>query len=73
MNKLKTNKLMGNRFNFASEEAGASVISCNPEASGCKSILNRNIDKYMRNPAKSEKWIVIGLSESVFIVSYNRF
>lgn len=59
---------LSDRFNYASVDAGAVVLSCNEEAKDCKKVLNSAKDKYCQSDTTDKIFIVIGLSESVFII-----
>ncbi|XP_010540845.1 PREDICTED: uncharacterized protein SLP1-like [Tarenaya hassleriana] len=61
-------ELGGKEYNYASASKGAKVLSSNKEAKGAPSILNRDNDKYLRNPCSAEeKFVVIELSEETLV------
>lgn len=58
----------GEEYNYASASKGAKVLSYNKEAKGASNILNRDKDKYLRNPCSTEeKFVVIELSEETLV------
>lgn len=58
----------GEEYNYASASKGAKVLSFNKEAKGASNILNRDKDKYLRNPCSTEdKFVVIELSEETLV------
>ncbi|KAK6116718.1 hypothetical protein DH2020_049538 [Rehmannia glutinosa] len=58
----------GTEYNYASSSKGAKVLSYNKEAKGASNILNRDKDKYLRNPCSTEeKFVVIELSEETLV------
>ncbi|XP_047983825.1 SUN domain-containing protein 4 [Salvia hispanica] len=58
----------GEDYNYASASKGAKVLSFNKEAKGASNILNRDKDKYLRNPCSTEeKFVVIELSEETLV------
>ncbi|KAI3464255.1 hypothetical protein Pfo_020918 [Paulownia fortunei] len=58
----------GAEYNYASASKGAKVLSYNKEAKGASNILNRDKDKYLRNPCSTEeKFVVIELSEETLV------
>ncbi|KAL8060035.1 hypothetical protein ABFX02_03G127100 [Erythranthe guttata] len=58
----------GSEYNYASAAKGAKVLSYNKEAKGASNILNRDKDKYLRNPCSTEdKFVVIELSEETLV------
>lgn len=54
----------GREYNYASASKGAKVLAHNKEAKGASNILDKDQDKYLRNPCSAEeKYVVIELSE----------
>lgn len=60
----------GKEYNYASASKGAKVLAHNKEAKGAGNILERDEDKYLRNPCSvSDKFVVIELSEETLVDS----
>ncbi|KAL9234241.1 hypothetical protein vseg_009131 [Gypsophila vaccaria] len=58
----------GGKYNYASAAKGAKVLDSNKEAKGASNILNKDKDKYLRNPCSAEdKFVVIELSEETLV------
>eukprot|EP00741_Cyanophora_paradoxa_P015807 tig00020904_g15260.t1 len=58
------------RFNYASFDSGAKVLSANPEAQGSSAVLVEDKDKYMLTPCGApEKQLVVELSEEILITT----
>ncbi|KAK9741058.1 hypothetical protein RND81_03G078900 [Saponaria officinalis] len=58
----------GGKYNYASASKGAKVLDSNKEAKGASNILNKDKDKYLRNPCSAEeKFVVIELSEETLV------
>lgn len=58
----------GGEYNYASAAKGAKVLDSNKEAKGASNILNKDKDKYLRNPCSAEeKYVVIELSEETLV------
>ncbi|XP_051129873.1 SUN domain-containing protein 4-like isoform X2 [Andrographis paniculata] len=58
----------GAEYNYASASKGAKILNYNKEAKGASNILNRDKDKYLRNPCSTEeKFVVIELSEETLV------
>lgn len=58
----------GAEYNYASASKGAKVLAFNKEAKGASNILNRDKDKYLRNPCSAEeKFTIIELSEETLV------
>ncbi|XP_074262975.1 SUN domain-containing protein 4 [Silene latifolia] len=58
----------GGKYNYASSAKGAKVLDSNKEAKGASNILNKDKDKYLRNPCSAEeKFVVIELSEETLV------
>ncbi|KAJ6837206.1 uncharacterized protein M6B38_121695 [Iris pallida] len=58
----------GKEYNYASATKGAKVLEYNKEAKGASNILDKDKDKYLRNPCSAEeKYVVIELSEETLI------
>ncbi|XP_072966134.1 SUN domain-containing protein 4 isoform X1 [Typha angustifolia] len=58
----------GKEYNYASASKGAKLLSFNKEAKGASNILEKNQDKYLRNPCSAEgKFVVIELSEETLV------
>lgn len=53
------------RFNYASMECGASVLSANREARETSSILVTSKDRYLLTPCSANKWVVVELCEEI--------
>ncbi|CAN6458285.1 unnamed protein product [Victoria cruziana] len=69
----------GKEFNYAAASKGAKVLDYNKEAKGASNILDKDRDKYLRNPCSAEqKLVVIELSEetlvdTVVIANFERY
>lgn len=60
----------GVEYNYASSTKGAKVLAFNKEAKGAFNILDKDKDKYLRNPCSAwEKYVVIELSEETLVDS----
>lgn len=60
----------GKEYNYASANKGAKVLDFNKEAKGASNILDKDKDKYLRNPCSAEeKFVVIELSEETLVDS----
>ncbi|KAJ0972162.1 hypothetical protein J5N97_020121 [Dioscorea zingiberensis] len=60
----------GKEYNYASATKGAKVLAFNKEAKGASNILDKDKDKYLRNPCSAEeKFVVIELSEETLVDS----
>ncbi|XP_008806998.1 SUN domain-containing protein 4 [Phoenix dactylifera] len=58
----------GKEYNYASATKGAKVLAFNKEAKGASSILDKDKDRYLRNPCSAEeKYVVIELSEETLV------
>lgn len=58
----------GKEYNYASARYGAKVLAYNKEAKGASNILDKDEDKYLRNPCSAEeKYIIIELSEETLV------
>ncbi|KNA13326.1 hypothetical protein SOVF_116020 [Spinacia oleracea] len=58
----------GGEYNYASAAKGAKVLDSNKESKGASNILNKDKDKYLRNPCSAEgKFVVIELSEETLV------
>ncbi|XP_072970535.1 SUN domain-containing protein 4-like [Typha angustifolia] len=58
----------GKEYNYASASKGAKVLDFNKEAKGASNILDKDKDKYLRNPCSTEgKFVVIELSEETLV------
>ncbi|KAH9330601.1 hypothetical protein KI387_002709, partial [Taxus chinensis] len=58
----------GGEYNYAAASKGAKILSHNREAKGIQNILDRDKDKYLRNPCSAEdKFVVIELSEETLV------
>ncbi|OAY75835.1 uncharacterized protein slp1 [Ananas comosus] len=58
----------GKEYNYASASKGAKVLAFNKEAKGASNILDKDKDKYLRNPCSVEgKFVVIELSEETLV------
>ncbi|XP_047325943.1 SUN domain-containing protein 5-like isoform X2 [Impatiens glandulifera] len=61
-------ELDGTEYNYASSLKGAKVLSSNKEAKGANSILEKDSDKYLRNPCSvGDKFVVIELAEETLV------
>lgn len=61
----------GREYNYASSAKGAKVLAFNKEAKGASNILDKDNDKYLRNPCSAEeKYVVIELSEETLVDSF---
>lgn len=61
----------GKEYNYASASKGAKVLAHNKEAKGAGNILERDEDKYLRNPCSVGKFVVIELSEETLVDAIN--
>ncbi|KAJ6829164.1 uncharacterized protein M6B38_267035 [Iris pallida] len=60
----------GKEYNYASATKGAKILEYNKEAKGASNILDRDKDKYLRNPCSvEEKFVIIELSEETLVDS----
>lgn len=58
----------GQLYNYASAAKGAKVLDFNKEAKGASNILDKDKDKYLRNPCSVEgKYVIIELSEETLV------
>ncbi|XP_052138338.1 SUN domain-containing protein 4 [Oryza glaberrima] len=58
----------GKLYNYASAAKGAKVLEFNKEAKGASNILDKDKDKYLRNPCSAEgKFVIIELSEETLV------
>ncbi|WOL03616.1 hypothetical protein Cni_G12336 [Canna indica] len=58
----------GKEYNYASSSKGAKVLDYNKEAKGASNILDKDKDKYLRNPCSADdKYVVIELSEETLV------
>ncbi|KAL6840233.1 hypothetical protein ACP4OV_030043 [Aristida adscensionis] len=58
----------GKLYNYASASKGAKVLDFNKEAKGASNILDKDKDKYLRNPCSAEgKFVIIELSEETLV------
>ncbi|MQL76280.1 hypothetical protein Taro_008669 [Colocasia esculenta] len=58
----------GKEYNYASATKGAKVLAFNKEAKGASHILDKDKDKYLRNPCSVEgKFVIIELSEETLV------
>lgn len=58
----------GSDYNYASASKGAKVVAHNKEAKGACNILEKDHDKYLRNPCSvGGKYVVIELSEETLV------
>ncbi|KAF3331921.1 Sad1 / UNC-like C-terminal [Carex littledalei] len=58
----------GKEYNYASQSKGAKVLAFNKEAKGASNILDKDKDKYLRNPCSVEgKFVIIELSEETLV------
>ncbi|KAF7024938.1 hypothetical protein CFC21_037195 [Triticum aestivum] len=58
----------GQLYNYASAAKGAKVLDYNKEAKGASNILDKDKDKYLRNPCSVEgKYVIIELSEETLV------
>ncbi|KAK8916047.1 hypothetical protein KSP39_PZI023260 [Platanthera zijinensis] len=61
----------GIEYNYASAAKGAKILAFNKEAKGASNILDKDKDKYLRNPCSvEEKFVVIELSEETLVDSF---
>ncbi|KAL9647373.1 hypothetical protein ABK040_011737 [Willaertia magna] len=69
-NNIECKKEINLGFNFAAEEAGAKILTANPEAKKVSRILNEDTDKYCLIPRNApSKFIIIELSEEIAMTS----
>ncbi|KAL0927792.1 hypothetical protein M5K25_002002 [Dendrobium thyrsiflorum] len=60
----------GKEYNYAAATKGAKVLAFNKEAKGASNILDKDADRYLRNPCSAEeKYVVIELSEETLVDS----
>ena len=57
----------GPRFNYASFDCGAVIVSTNPGSKGSTAILTENKDSYMLNKCHVEKWVFVELCEEILV------
>lgn len=58
----------GKLYNYAAASKGAKVLDFNKEAKGASNILEKDKDKYLRNPCSAEeKFVIIELSEETLV------
>ncbi|KAF5187451.1 Sun domain-containing protein [Thalictrum thalictroides] len=58
----------GAEHNYASASKGAKVLAFNKEAKGASNVLDKDKDKYLRNPCSAEeKFVIIELSEETLV------
>jgi len=58
----------GKEYNYASAKKSAKVLDSNKESKGASNILDKDKDKYLRNPCSAEeKYVVIELSEETLV------
>ncbi|XP_068652428.1 SUN domain-containing protein 4-like isoform X2 [Aristolochia californica] len=58
----------GKEYNYASAAKGAKVLAFNKEAKGASNILDKDEDKYLRNPCSAEeKFVAVELSEETLV------
>ncbi|RRT47730.1 hypothetical protein B296_00052303, partial [Ensete ventricosum] len=58
----------GKEYNYASAGKGAKILAYNKEAKGASNILDKDKDKYLRNPCSAEeKYVVLELSEETLV------
>lgn len=58
----------GSEYNYAAASKGAKILAHNKEVKAVQSILDKNQDKYLRNPCSAEeKFVVIELSEETLV------
>ncbi|XP_058097571.1 SUN domain-containing protein 4 isoform X2 [Magnolia sinica] len=58
----------GKEYNYASATKGAKILACNKESKGAANILDKDKDKYLRNPCSAEeKFVVMELSEETLV------
>lgn len=58
----------GAEYNYASASKGSKVLGFNKEAKGASNILEKDTDKYLRNPCSvEEKFVTLELSEETLV------
>ncbi|XP_059276382.1 SUN domain-containing protein 5-like isoform X1 [Lycium ferocissimum] len=58
----------GTPYNYASSSKGAKVVAHNKEAKGANNVLNKDHDKYLRNPCSvGGKYFVIELADETLV------
>jgi hypothetical protein len=58
----------GKLYNYAAASKGAKILDFNKEAKGASNILDKDKDKYLRNPCSAEgKFVIIELSEETLV------
>ncbi|KAG5455672.1 MAG: hypothetical protein BJ554DRAFT_4829, partial [Olpidium bornovanus] len=60
-------KRIKERFNYASFDCAAIILSTNPEAKGSTAILIGNKDQYMLNKCSAKKFVVIELCDEILV------
>jgi hypothetical protein len=55
------------RFNYASFDCGAIILSTNPGAKSSTSILYADKDRYMINQCQMEKFVIVQLCETILV------
>ncbi|KAK1287289.1 hypothetical protein QJS10_CPB19g00267 [Acorus calamus] len=64
----------GKEYNYASASKGAKVLAFNKETKGASNILDKDKDKYLRNPCSAEeKYVIIELSEETKVDKVGNF
>ncbi|OZJ03468.1 hypothetical protein BZG36_02726 [Bifiguratus adelaidae] len=62
-------KKLKDRYNYASVDCAATILSSNKDAKGAHSVLSESKDMYMLNKCDSEKFLIVDLCEEVLIDS----
>ncbi|KAJ7531087.1 hypothetical protein O6H91_14G031800 [Diphasiastrum complanatum] len=58
----------GGVYNYAAASHGAKIMASNKEAKGASNILEKDKDKYMRNPCSADKkFVIVELSEETLV------
>ncbi|RUS16354.1 UNC-like C-terminal-domain-containing protein [Endogone sp. FLAS-F59071] len=60
-------KKLKERYNYASIDCAATVLSVNREARGASTILYESKDRYMLNECSARRFVIVGLCESILI------
>ncbi|KAK9670802.1 hypothetical protein K7432_017440, partial [Basidiobolus ranarum] len=62
-----TAKLSKERFNYASFDCAALILTSNPEAKGASAILVESKDQYMLNKCEAEKYFVVEFCDDILV------
>lgn len=65
--KVTPQKILKERFNFASFDCGAQIQSTNPGQKSSTSLLVEDMDKYMINKCSLDKFVIVELCDTIII------